>query len=447
MAADQVCNASAAELVRLVNAGEVSPSEVVETLLARIDTVDPKVQAWETVDREGALEAARQLETVRGGRPLKGLPVGIKDIYLTGGLRTTASFPPFANFVPEHEAEAVMRLRRAGAIVLGKSVTTQFALADPPKTRNPWNLDRTPGGSSSGSAAAVASRMAPLALGSQTKGSVLRPAAYCGVVGFKPTFGRVSRRNIFPLAWSCDTVGLICRSVEDAALALGILAGRDPDDPHSSDRPVDDYLAACNAVRKSPPRLGLVTDFLGLAQPPVREHVQAMVRRFEQAGAELVELRLPLSFDLVNAVHDVILHSETAALHSQLFARERHGYARLFRETVEAGQLIPAAAYVQAQRLRRRFRNAMQRVLQSADALLTPAVSNTAPAISTTGDPAFQAPWTQIGLPAISLPSGLSTEGLPLAVQLAGKMFEEGRLLSVARWCEEVLGPMPAPPL
>lgn len=443
--AAELWQATASELVRLVRDRAASPAEIVQSLLQRIDALDSRVQAWETIDREAALETARQLESLPGDLPLKGLPVGIKDIYLTGGLRTIAGFPPFANFVPKHEAEAVMRLRRAGAIILGKTVTTQFALADPPRTRNPWNLERTPGGSSSGSAAAVAARMVPLALGSQTKGSVLRPAAYCGAVGFKATFGRISRRNIFPLAWSCDTVGFICRSVEDVALTLGVLAGHDPADPHTSDRPVDNYLAAYQSPGQTPPRLGIVTDFLDVAQPDVRDNAQSAARRLEQAGAKIVELRLPLAFDVVNAVHDVILHSETAALHGQLFAKEPGGYARLFRETVEAGQLIPASAYVQAQRLRRRLRDGMARLLESVDVVLTPTVSNTAPDASSTGDASFQAPWTQIGLPAITLPSGLGAGGLPVGIQLAGNMFQEAALLSAARWCEEVLGPAPAP--
>ena len=447
MATDRLWNATASELGRLVRQGEASPTEVVRALLDRIEAIDRGVQAWETLDRDGALKTARELESVSGDLPLKGVPVGVKDIYLTGGLRTTASFPPFANFVPEHEAEAVMRLRRAGAIILGKTVTTQFALADPPRTRNPWNQQRTPGGSSSGSAAAVAARMVPLALGTQTKGSVLRPAAYCGAVGFKPTFGRISRRNVFPMAWSFDTMGFICRSVEDVALTLGVMAGPDPDDPSSSSRPVDDYLAAYKAPRSDPPKLGLLLDYFDRAQPAVGEQVRQMARKLEQAGAQLVELRMPMDFELVSAVHDVIMHVEGAAVHNQLIAKEPGGYAPLLRETIEAGRLIPGTGYVQAQRLRRRFRNCMEPLLEQVDALLTPTASNVAPGPETTGDPSFQAPWTQIGLPAISLPTGLNDEGLPTALQLAGRRFQERALLAVGRWAEEVIGPAPAPAL
>ena len=435
----------AAELARRVNAREVSAVEVTEAAVARVQALDGAIQAWETLDRDGALEAARAVDASRKALPLKGVPVGVKDIFLTGGLRTTGSFPPLSGFVPEHDAEAVSRLRRAGAVILGKTVTTQFALADPPRTRNPWNLDHTPGGSSSGSAAAVGAHMVPLALGSQTKGSVLRPAAYCGAIGFKPTFGRISRRNVFPMAWSFDTMGIICRSVEDAALTLGALAGPDPDDPSSAHQPVDDYLAAAHAP-KARPRLGLVLDCFDVAQPAVRDRVRQLAGQLERAGATLVELRLPLAFELVSAAHDLIMHSEAAALHQQLIEREPAGYFPLLRETVQAGQLVPAAGYVQAQRVRRRFRNGMARLLDGVDALLTPTASNIAPGRETTGDPSLQAPWTQIGLPAISLPTGVEEDGLPTALQLVGRWFGEARLLAIAAWAEAEIGPMPAPP-
>jgi Asp-tRNA(Asn)/Glu-tRNA(Gln) amidotransferase A subunit family amidase len=414
-------------------------------MLERIAAVEPRIHAWETLDGEQALETARDVSRASRDLPLLGVPVGVKDIYLTGGLRTTASFPPFANLVPEHDAGAVMRLRQGGAVILGKTVTTQFAMADPPRTRNPWNAERTPGGSSSGSAAAVAARMVPLAMGSQTKGSVLRPAGYCGVIGFKPTFGRVSRRNVFPVSWSFDTMGVICRSVEDAALALAALAGRDPADPSTSHRPVDDYLAAFQAPRSTPPRLGLIRDYLDRSEPIHRANVERAIGGLEGAGAELVELRLPMDFELVTAVHDVILHVEVAAGHRQLLARERASYAPLLLETLDAGALIPGPSYVQAQRLRRRFREGMRRLLERVDAVLTPTASNVAPSAATTGDTTFQAPWTQLGLPAISLPAGLNGEGLPLSIQLAASPWSDAALLSTARWVEQALGPMPAP--
>jgi aspartyl-tRNA(Asn)/glutamyl-tRNA(Gln) amidotransferase subunit A len=428
----------------MIRAKETWPVEIVQAVLERIQAIEPKVHAWETIDADGALRNAREVSRASRDLPLLGVPVGVKDIFLTGGLRTTASFEPFSGFVPEHDAEAVMRLRQAGAVIMGKTVTTQFAMADPPRTRNPWNLDHTPGGSSSGSAAAVGARMVPLALGTQTKGSVLRPAAYCGAVGFKPTFGRISRRNVFPLAWSFDTIGFICRSVEDAALTLGALAGHDPLDPSSSRRSTADYLASYQAPRRSTPRLGLVRDYFERAETAVRERLEDVARTLERAGAKVVELRLPMDFEVVSAAHDVIMHVEAAAAHRQLISRHHDSYAPLLREMIETGALIPGASYMQAQRLRGRFRAGVRGLLEQVDALLTPTASNVAPGPETTGDASFQAPWTQIGLPAISLPSGLGPKGLPMAVQLAGHPFAEGQLLSIARWVEEALGEMPA---
>jgi len=289
--------------------------------------------------------------------------------------------------------------------------------------------------------------MVPLALGTQTKGSVLRPAAYCGAVGFKPTFGRISRRNVFPLAWSFDTMGFICRSVEDAALTLGALAGHDRADSSSLREPPSDYVAALQARWPAAPRLGIVRDYFDRAQPAVRDRVLAMTARLEGAGARLVELRLPMDFDLVNAIHDLIMHVEAAAVHRQSLAEHRQSYGPVLRQMLEAGALIPGLSYVQAQRLRRRFRVGMGGLLDQVDALLTPTASGVAPGRETTGDAAFQAPWTQLGLPAISLPAGVDADGLPLALQLASRPLDEASLLSVARWVEDLLDPLPAPPL
>jgi aspartyl-tRNA(Asn)/glutamyl-tRNA(Gln) amidotransferase subunit A len=436
---------TASEIARQVRARTVSPTEVVRAHLDQIARVDPTILAWETVDREGALAAARQLESSAEDLPLKGVPVGVKDIFLTGGLRTTANFPPFRDFVPDVEAEAVSRLRHAGAIVLGKTVTVQFALQDPPATRNPYNLARTPGGSSSGSAAAVASRTVPLALGTQTAGSVLRPSAYCGVVGLKPTYGRVSKRNVFPLSWSFDHVGAISRSVEDCALALQVLAGHDPADPSSSREPAGDYAGAVQRGLGKPPRLGLIRDFFDISQPEVREHVSGVAAKLEAAGAELVELRLPRPLEIVGAAASVIMSAEVAAVHTQLLAREPDGYFPFLKAAVQVGQLIPAASYLQAQRLRRRFRNEIAELLPRVDAFFTPTVVNVAPTRETTGDSSLQAPWSQTGLPSITLPSGLSRDGLPLAVQLAGSWFREEALLAIAAWVEARRDPLPTP--
>ena len=221
---------------------QLSPVELMEALLERASALEPSLSIWVTLDADAALEAARESERELGSSgplgPLHGVPVGIKDIYYTAGLKTTACSPILAEFVPDYDAASVALLKGAGAIVMGKTVTTQFACGDPPPTRNPWDAAHTPGGSSSGSAVGVAARTFPAALGSQTAGSVLRPASYNGVVGLKPTFGRISRYGVIPVAWSLDTMGSFTRTVEDAALMLSVLAGHDPRDRSSSTRPV-----------------------------------------------------------------------------------------------------------------------------------------------------------------------------------------------------------------
>ncbi len=438
---------SATQAAEKIRRGEISPVELVKTLLRRIEALEPTLKAWVTLDREGALAAARRCEEEVGKKelgPLHGVPVGVKDIFHAAGLPTTCGSPIFRNHVPGYDATSVARLRQAGAIVLGKTVTVQFAHFDPPPTHNPWNHDRTPGGSSSGSAAAVASRMVPVALGSQTGGSILRPAAYCGIVGLKPTYGRISRYGVAPCSWSLDHVGPITRTVEDAALLLQIMAGHDPKDPASAQVPVGDYLQAARQKDRAP-RLGLVLDEEGRAQPEVAAHVSQMAARFERAGARIREVRFPTPMSELLAIRSLICEVEAASVHAHLFREHPEGYAPQIRALVETGQLIPGSIYIHAQRLRRKWRPKVEQMLDGVDCLLMPTVYNVAPDPSTTGDSSFQAVWSLYGLPSISLPSGLSRDGLPLAVQLVAPRFREDALLNAAAWCEAVLDPMPSP--
>lgn len=442
---------TATEAAAQIQAGQLSPVELVRALLARIERLEPELRAWVTLDAEGALEAARAAEQTarRGGSelgPLHGVPIALKDIYYVKGLPTTAGFGPLADFVPDRDAAAVQKLRAAGAIVLGKTVTTQFAYADPPPTRNPWRADRTPGGSSSGSAAAVAARMVPLAIGSQTAGSILRPAAYCGAIGLKPSYGRVSKRDVLPLAWSLDHVGPITRSVEDAALLLQVLAGHDPADPHSADRAVPDYRAALASV-SGPPRLGLLPELLERAQPDVQAHSQDVARRFAAAGAVVRELRLPAPFDLLLAVHRVTMQTEAAAVHAIGIAEQAEAYSPRIRAEAMVGQIIPGPAYVHTQRVRRRLGRQVDALLEEVDGLLLPTASNVAPTPETTGDNSFQVPASLLGLPAISLPSGVGEAGLPFGTQLVASRFDELTLLRIARWCESALDYEGRPPV
>src|SRR5712671_2946106 len=260
---------TAAEAARRIRSGALSPSNLLASCLKRIDAVEPTLKAWVHLDRDAAARGAVQRDIeAREGRdmgPLHGVPIALKDIFDAAGVPTTSGAPAWAARTPALDATAVARLRGAGAVPMGKLVTTPFAFLDPSATRNPWNPEHTPGGSSSGPAAAVAARMVPLALGSQTVGSVLRPAAYCGVVGLKPTHGRISVAGVLALAESLDHVGIFARCVEDCALALSLLAGLDPADPHSSPLPPEPYLAALAAPAS--PRIGVLTGLVAQATP------------------------------------------------------------------------------------------------------------------------------------------------------------------------------------
>ena len=421
----------AAEAVR---AGRVSPVELVEACLARMRALDSELKAWAHVDGAGALAVARERESeARAGRlrgPLHGVPIGVKDIFDVAGMPTTGGAKSFAHTRPSADAASVARIRAAGAIVLGKTVTTEFAYRDPAPTRNPWNHGHTPGGSSAGSAAAVAARMTPMALGSQTVGSVLRPAAYCGVVGFKGTHGLVPVAGVIPLAWSLDHVGVLTRSVGDAALAMSVLAGRDLEP---------------SAV--SAPRLALAPELLGRASGEVTAHIEAVADAFARAGATVSKVELPASFHDLAAAGLTVLEAEAAAYHEPWFGKHADQYGSEMRSLIEAGLRVPATAYVSANRARLAFREAVMPLLAAHDALLSPTAPSTAPeGLAFTGDASLCAPWSSAGVPSISLPSAVSAAGLPLAVQLVQAAGAEARLLGVAAWCERVLGPMPTPP-
>ena len=440
-----------AEAAKQIRQGDLSPVTLVQSLLERIDALEPSLKAWVTIDREEVLSAARQrekdLEQGRPKGPIHGVPVGLKDIYYTAGMKTTACSKIYADFVPGYDATTVARIKDAGGIILGKAVTTEFATGDPSPTINPWNPAHTPGGSSSGSSVAVASRMCAAALGSQTGGSTCRPAAYNGIVGLKPTYGRISRYGVVPVSWSLDTVGILVRSVEDAAIMLQVMAGHDPNDPGSSKEEVPDYLEQIRAENK-PPRIGLIKEFFfDHATDEVRRHTDAMAQRLAQAGATVEEVPLPDSFSTAHSCQRVVSNVECAAFHEENYRVRADEYGPKIRSGIEMGMLIPGIRYLQAQRLRRQLREDMCAMFRDVDVLMTPATLAPAPRdLSTTGDASFQVPWTSAGLPTIVVPSGLSEEGLPLAIQLAGLPLQEGKLLGAATWCESTLGVNLSPP-
>lgn len=417
----------ATEIVNDVHSGTRTVVEIAGTFLDRIAEYDPILEVYATVEPEMVRAEARWLDeqAQRGARlPLHGVPVGVKDIIDVAGLPTIAGFEPYRDTVAGKDAAIVAALRSLGAFVLGKTHTTQFAVGAPAPTKNPWNLDKSPAGSSAGSGAAIPAGMAPIALGSQTGGSMLRPAAFNGSVGFKPTFGWFSLDGVVPLCWSLDHLGLYGATVDDVALVYDALLG----------------LSGVPAVATpGRPRIALLTEFFDMSSPDVASHIQDVAGALEGAGAQVVQTTLPGTFDHVFAVHQTIFTAEMAGAHSANLARYPEHYDARVREGVETGNLIPAAYLLQAQRHRRALSALVDRFLQEFDALLLPTVSTEACERDETGDRRFQTPATLLGTPAISLPTGLGANGLPLATQLIARRGADRELLGLANWVSDVV--------
>ena len=439
------------EAANLIRSRELSAVELAQSLLDRIEALEPSLKAWVYLDRAAALAEAeaKDREVASGGPvgPLHGIPVGVKDIYYTAGIPTTACSRVYADFVPEYDAAPVALLKRAGAIMLGKTVTTEFACMDPSPAVNPWNAAHTPGGSSSGSAVAVATGMCPAALGSQTVGSVLRPASYNGVVGFKPSYGRVSRYGVIPVSWSLDTMGWMTRTVEDAALLLQVMAGPDDNDPVAPSVAVPDYAAALE--NPAAPRVGVIRQFFyDHADEETRQHTNTMVERLAEAGAEVEELPLPPSMDTAIEDQQIIMAVEGSSFHEPMYRRQAMDYQPGIRGMIQRGLDTDAVTYSRAMERRRQFITDMRKLADRVDILLTPSTPTPPlPDLTNTGNTMYQGPWTSCGLPAITLPSGLSATGVPLGLQLVGPYLGEAGLLAAARWCEEALGVRLTPPV
>ena len=447
----QLYELTVAQAAALIHRRELSPVELAHSLLDRIEALEPSLKAWVYLDRDTVLADARTCEQAlvsgQNGGALPGIPIGVKDIYHTAGIPTTACSRVYADFVPEHDAAPVALLKQAGALMLGKTVTTEFACMDPSPTINPWNPAHTPGGSSSGSAVAVASRMCPAALGSQTVGSVLRPASYNGVVGFKPSYGRVSRFRVIPVSWSLDTMGWMTRNVEDAALLLQVMAGPDPNDPVAPKVPVPNYSTGLDTPNA--PRIGVLRQFFyDHADAETRQHTDGIVERLAEAGAEVEELPLPPSMETAIEDQQIIMAVEGSSFHEPMYRQQAMDYQPGIRAMIQRGLDTDAVAYSRAMERRQQFITDMRNLAERVDILLTPSTPTPSlPDLTNTGNTMFQGPWTSCGLPAISLPSGLAESGLPLGIQLVGAYFGEAGLLAAARWCEQALGVELTPPV
>ena len=440
-----------------IAARKLSPVELTVALLERIGRLDPTLHAFIRLDAEAAMAAARAAEAeVVAGRlrgPLHGVPVGIKDIIDVAGLPTTCHSKILVDNIAAADAVCVARLRGAGAIVLGKLSTHEFAIGGPsfdlpfPPARNPWNPDHHPGGSSSGSGAGVAAGLFPLALGSDTGGSVRNPASACGIVGLKPTYGLVSRRGVFPLSFTLDHVGPLTRSVADNSLLLDVIAGHDPLDPGSSAASPGHYAASLErGVRGL--RIGFIRHFHETdlpADPEVAAGLENVVRTLQSEGAEIRDVRLPTLGEF-GAVNRIILQSEAWAIHGP-WLRDRPGdYGRLARRRLLPGAFIGAGDYVQAQRRRLEMIAAVEDALREVDVLLCasamdpPSRIEDAAETERTYPRQARTPFNVTGHPALAMMAGLSRGGLPLSVQFVAPYFAEATLFRAARAWERAAG-------
>jgi len=427
---------TAVEACAKIASGEVTSEQLAAACLDRIAALEPQIEAWAFLDRDRALEQARAADAGRrdgkGVGPLAGLPVGIKDIIDTADLPTEHGSPIFKGRRPYHDAGCVTALRRAGGIVLGKTVTTELANMTPAPTRNPRNPEHTPGGSSSGSAAAVAAGMVPAAVGTQTGGSVIRPAAFCGVYGFKPTFGLIPRHGVLPQAPTLDTIGVFGRSVEDVALVADALQGHDERDPASLATSRPRLLATATEEFPLAPLLAFVkTSAWGQAEAATRE---AFGELAEALGSQVQEVNLDHSTEAGLAAARTVQDVEMATHYGALLDRAPELISKGLAARIEQGRRICGVDYCAALASRERSYATVEEVLVDYGFILTPAAPGPAPKdLGTTGNPAFCAFWTWIGTPAVTLPL-LEADGMPMGVQLIGRRGDDGRLLRAARW-------------
>lgn len=455
---------SATQLAALLRSREVSPVEATEAYLDRIGRVDGKLNSYITVCREEALAGARQAEREIGrGRyrgAMHGIPVAVKDQFYTRGIRTTAGSAILKEFVPQEDATVIARLKEAGSVLLGKLNMSEYAMGDAfhhpyGRPRNPWDLSRNPGTSSSGSGAATAAFLCATSLGEDTGGSIRGPAAFCGLVGLRPSWGRVSRYGMLGACWSMDTAGPISRTVADCALTLAAIAGHDPKDPYTWDVPVPDYLAALkNSVHGL--KVGLVRErvYTDAVEPEIQQAVLKATSLLGELGATVQEVSVPLIAHSA-AISTAILMAEASAVHRRGIEERLTEYDHNLQVRLLTGSVLPAQAYYQATRLRQVLRQQILEALGRVDVLVMPTSSIPASLLPTragvgskqevvdgfAGRRSFTAPFNLASCPALSINCGFTShppgEGLPIGLQLAGKPFDEETLFRVAHAYEQ----------
>lgn len=427
---------SVTEASALMQNGSLTASELMQSCLDRISQREAVVKAWVTIDQEAAMESAKLADSMMSRAsalvgPLHGIPVGIKDIFDVAGVATTGGTKAYPERVAERDAASVARLKAAGAIVIGKTVTTAFAMGDAGPTTNPWNAVHTPGGSSSGSAAAVADRMCLAALGTQTAGSVIRPCSYNGLAGLKPSHSAVDITGVIPLSWQLDHVGALTRTVADAQLLWHVMRNAGGWRPQRGD--------SSTSRSSKPQRLWRARElFETEASIAMNRAMDMHCEQLQELGVEIVERRLPDSFSEILDNHQIIMASEAAASHANNFSQHSSLYPPKIKQLIEEGQNINAVQYSLALQHRKMAIQDMNDALGEVTGLLSPAAVDAAPlGLEHTGDRTFNAPSSYLGLPVVTYPLSLNDGGLPLGVQIMGHSHSEDKLLEAAVWCEQ----------
>lgn len=412
-----------------IKAGELSSEALVQACLDRVSEREPQVRAWSWLDADAALAQARACDRAAGPQgPLHGVPIGIKDVIDTADMPTAYGSAIYKGYRPRADAACVSLARAAGAVILGKTETAEFASIHPAATRNPHALAHTPGGSSSGSAAAVADFMVPLAVGTQTGGSTIRPAAFCGVVGYKPSFNRVNRAGLKFSAESLDTIGFFARSVEDTALLAHVMSGQE-------------RLGKAELPKDKALRIGLCrTSQWSQASSQVRGAIEDAAQRLAAAGANIELVALPPAFDDLHAAHAVIIQYEAARATAWEYRVHGDLLSPAYQQRMRAGLAIPHERYQAALRQAESGRQDFSQVLGELDVLITPsAVDEASLGLESTGDTVFNRLWTLLGVPCVHLPFGIGTSGLPLGLQVVGRRQDDVATLVCARWIEDRL--------
>lgn len=433
---------SISEASSRLQTGDMSATELVNTCLARIRKRDKIIKAWAEVYEEHALAEAKTCdETLSRGDtvpPLHGIPIGVKDIIDVRGMWTRAGCTAYEAKIARSDAAAVARLRLAGAIILGKTVTTPFANNDPALTCNPVNTEHTPGGSSSGSGAAVADQMCLAALGTQTGGSILRPAAYTGIVGLKPTYGAISVDGVIPVSLTLDHIGPLVTSVADAKLLFELLQSPNPEQ-YAYMLPIDMKVKKSSSIEK-PLRLGFFNKFSEKkSDAETISHVENVCHTIQNGGASIIDLDCTENFAEAAQAHRIIMDTELAQYHWENYIRNKSKYPPNISERIEKGRAHRGYDYVTAVMYRIHFQKRLYDELAGVDAAILPTTPSSAPkGLASTGSPIFCVPWSMAGFPVITIPSGSSTDGLPYGIQIVAKPYQENTLFAVAAWCEKL---------